>query len=198
MDILKEQYKEILQKREKITKQINILKNTDTVKKYFELCNQNDQLTSQSQELYKQLKIQEYKSCNHIWVTTLREHDSYEGRTYKYCGCIKCGLDERLLIQGHNYRQFSLEQQIIYNFMKEHTNYNGTYTNISCDLDLAQAIYKKIKKAHPNIDDKTALKYFETSLNDIREIKVNETRKINRAKRLSLSPKFNSWNKYDI
>lgn len=39
MDILKEQYKEILQKREKITKQINILKNTDTVKKYFELCN---------------------------------------------------------------------------------------------------------------------------------------------------------------
>ena len=57
MDILKEQYKEILQKRENITKQINILKNTDTVKKYFELCNQNDQLTSQSQELYKQLKI---------------------------------------------------------------------------------------------------------------------------------------------
>ena len=66
-------------------------------------------------------------------------------------------------------------------------------TKLVCNLDLAKAIYSKIKEAHPDIDDETARKYFEISLDDIRNIKVNDERKKSRAKRLSLNPDFNKW-----
>lgn len=81
--------------------------------------------------------------------------------------------------------------------MKDHFGYyEGIRIEKLCDFDLAKAIYTKIKEAHPNIDDETARKYFEVSLNDISEIKVNDERKTNRAKRLSLDSKFNKWRKY--
>lgn len=81
---------------------------------------------------------------------------------------------------------------------KNNCRIKGIETEIACDLDLAQAIYSKIKEAHPDIDDKTAIKYFEIALGDIRNIKVNENRKINRAKRLLLEPSFTRWNGWDV
>lgn len=88
----------------------------------------------------------------------------------------------------------------MYGYLKENCLYTlkGFETNIVCDLNLAQAIYSKIKQAHPNIDDETSMKYFETTLNDIRNIKVSEERKVSRAKRLSLHPNFTRWNSYDV
>ena len=128
----------------------------------FDLYNKNEQLVCQQKDLYKQMKIDEYSFCNHIWVNTLHDYDSFEGRSYNYHGCIKCGLDQRVFYLSEQYR----------------------------DLDLAKAIYSKIKEAHPDIDDETARKYFEIVLYNIRENKVSDERK---AKRLSLSPEFNKW-----
>ena len=62
----------------------------------------------------------------------------------------------------------------------------------------SKSIYTRIKETHPDIDDDMAIKYFEIALNNIRNIKVSEERKINRAKRLSLDPKFKSWNCSDV
>ena len=77
-------------------------------------------------------------------------------------------------------------------------DYNkGIHSNEICDIKLAKAIYSRIKETHPDIDDETARKYFEIALNDIRNIKVSEKRKINRAKRLSLG-KFNNWHVKDV
>lgn len=61
-------------------------------------------------------------------------------------------------------------------------------TNIVCDLDLACEIYSKIKEAHPDIN----------ALDHIRNTKVSDDRKVNRAKRLSLNPNFKRWNASDI
>ncbi len=70
----------------------------------------------------------------------------------------------------------------------------GIKTNIDCDIDLARAIYARIKNAHPTIDDETAIKYLKIALNDIRNINVSNERKISRARRLSLNDDFNRWN----
>lgn len=90
----------------------------------------------------------------------------------------------------------------MYDFLKSQPVFidsmKGINTKIPCDLNLAKAIYSKIKKAHPNIDDKTATKYFEIALDNIRNIPVNEERKINRARRLSLFSNFNRWNGSDV
>ena len=186
MDTQKNNITKITSEKERIEEQIHELKNNDVVKRYFDLCNQNEQLAKQQKDLYKQAKVEEYSSCNHIWVNTFHERDSYERRSYNYHGCIKCGLDEKVFYlrdQIYNIDIFTPEQRIMYDFMQEHSYHNGIVTKIFCNLDLAKAIYSKIKETYPDIDDETAKEYF--------EIELDKERKTNKAKKLSLNPNFN-------
>ncbi len=195
MKNLGEQYEQISAEKDKITHRMTELANNDIVKEYLSLCGKYDQLAKQQKQLYRRLKMNEYSSCDHIWVKTLHKYDSSEGRYYNYCGCIKCGLDRSVLANPHQTLNFlPFEQQIMYIFMMNHFMNPGINTNVSCDLELAKAIYSKIKEVHPNIDDGTATKYFEIALDNIRNTRVNDDRKISRAKRLSLNPNFNRWN----
>lgn len=201
MPNLEEQYNKIISYKKEINAKINGLLNNEKVKEYLELLRQLNKLDEQQKEFYKLIKIKEYSSCNHIWVTALHDYDSIEGRSYNYCGCIKCGLDRKVfhIIENyHNLDWLTFDQRIMYDFMKNNHYYHGIDTKVQCDLDLAKAIYTKIKEVHPNIDDKTARKYFEIALDNIRHIKVSHERKINRAKRLNLSPNFNKWKALDV
>lgn len=197
MNTLKEEYERITLDRNNVLKEIEKLRDNDIVKKYFELCKQSSNLALQQKELYVDIKSDEYLGCNHIWVTTLKDYDSYEGRTQTYCGCIKCGLDEKVLCMmeyNPDYQNLTQDQKIMYDVMDNSYYNNGIHTNIFCNLDLAKAIYKRILETHPNISDSLARKYFEISLDNIRNIKVSDERKESRAKRLSLSKDFNKWN----
>lgn len=195
MDNLKKQYDQIISERKDIREQMKVLAETETVKKYFFLRELNDKLSKQQNDLYTQIKFEEYSSCNHIWVTTSHKYDSWDGRVYNYCGCVKCSLD-RGVFSYHNPEWLTLDQRIMYDFMMSHSSSRGIKTNISCDLDLAKAIYAKIKESHPNIDDETAVKYLKVALYNIRNTKVNDERKVSRAKRLSLKSNFNKWTSY--
>ena len=201
MEDLKEQYDHIVSKRQTIIDQINVLAENKTIKEYFALREQNDKLASQQKDLYKQIKVGEYSSCNHIWVNTLHDCDNWEGRSYNYHGCVKCGLDKRvfhLMERFHSPVWLTLDQRIMYDYMKNHSYKSGIDTNLLCDLDLAKAIYAKIKEVHPDIDDETAVKYLKVALHNIRDIKVSDERKESRAKRLSLKPEFNKWTGFDV
>lgn len=204
MENLKTKYDQIVSERKGLIEQINVLAEDETVKKYLQLRSQNDKLANQQKDLYEQIKVEEYSSCNHIWVNTLHDYDRWEGRSYNYCGCIKCGLDRRVfhLMEGYHSSLdwLTLDQRIMYDFMAgRHTTYGtGINTHILCDLDLAKAIYSKIKEVHPDMDDETAIKYFRAALHNIRGTKVNEERKVSRAKRLSLNPQFNKWTGRDV
>ena len=201
MENLKEKYNHIVSERQTIIDQINVLAENETVKEYFALREQNDKLASQQKDLYKQIKVEEYSSCNHIWVNTLHDYDSWEGRSYNYHGCVKCGLDKRvfhLMERFHSLDWLTLDQQIMYDFVENHHSSSGINSNLLCDLDLAKAIYAKIKKVHPDIDDETAVKYLKVALHNIRDIKVSDERKESRAKRLSLKPGFNKWTGFDV
>lgn len=201
MEDLKEKYDQIVSQRKGIIDEINVLAEDETVKKYFELRKQNDELAIQQKDLYKQIKIGEYSSCHHIWVNTLHDYDSWEGRSYNYHGCVKCGLDKRvfhLMESYHSPDWLTLDQRIMYDFMRNHSSGSGINSNLLCDLDLAKAIYTKIKEVHPDIDDETAVKYLKVALHNIRDTKVSDERKESRAKRLSLEPDFNRWNGFDV
>lgn len=196
MGKLKAQYEQIVSARKELTEQINALSVDETVKTYLEAINRNNALAAKQRQLHKQIKTEEYQTCHHIWVNTFHFYDSYEGRGYNYSGCVKCGLDRKVFYLKEKYRDLDLlteEERIMYDFIKSNGCQGGTKTDLSCDLDLAKAIYKKIKEACPNINDQTAIKYLEVALEDIRNNKVSDERKENRAKRLSLKPDFNKW-----
>lgn len=196
MSKLKQEYDEITEQRNKIIEEIKQLEEIETVKRHSELQRQNEDLYNKQLSLYEAIKQEEYASCNHILVYSKIDSDRYEGRTYKSCGCIKCGLDNSVLNDDVKY--LPLGRKIMYAYLSKPVYLNGTQTEIACDLDLAQAIYSKIKQTHPNIDDATAIYYFGAALHDIRMIKVNDDRKVDRAKRLSLAPNFKRWNSYDV
>ena len=195
MSNLKKEYDEVTEQRKRIIEEIKPLEENDVVKKYFELKKQNEILYEKQLTLYKEMKNEEYECCEHVLVYSEIDYDRYEGRTYRSRGCIKCGLDNSVSKQRREWLSFY--QKIMYDYLSK-KYLSGMETKIACDLDLAQAIYSKIKETHPNIADEMAIKYFEIALDNIRNIKVSEERKTNRAKRLSLNPRFNSWNSSDV
>ena len=195
MSELKKEYDEIIEQRAVVIDELKQLENNEVVKKYLELKEKNDSLYNKQLNLYDSIKREEYDECKHILVFSKIDYDSYEGRTYRRCGCIKCGLDNSVLDQERDWLPHT--RKIMYDYLRN--NYlNGIQTKILCDIKLATSIYSKIKDANPDIDDETAIKYFEIALYNIRNIEVNDERKISRAKRLSLSPKFKRWNGGDI
>lgn len=198
MENIKKEYDEIVNERSKVLEEIYKLENEDeAVKRYSILRKQNEILEEKQHILYKDMKMAEYSSCKHILVYSTIERDSYEGRTYRYNGCIKCGLNERyankILV---DFPSFS-DARIMNDYFRKDDSplyIRGIHTKVGCDLELAKAIYAKIKENYPDIDDETAKKYFKNALNDIGNIEVSEERKVSRAKRLSLNPNFKRWN----
>ena len=71
---------------------------------------------------------------------------------------------------------------------------NGKRTDEQCNIELAHAMYLKIKETYPNISDETALKYIRAALFNMRTKDTTFERKNSRIKRLSLSYNFNKWN----
>jgi len=195
MSKLQEEYDELTEQREKIIGEIKSLEENEKVKKYLELTIQNEILYNQQLSLYKDIKEEEYESCEHILVYSQIDCDRFEGRTHRNHGCIKCGLDTSILKADEEY--LSYYEKVMYSYLRK-KRLIGTETKIVCDLDLARAIYSKIKQAHPDIDDETAIKYLGIALDNIRDIPVSDDRKASRAKRLSLEPKFKRWNASDV
>jgi len=196
MENLNTTYEKLISERQKVIDELNILKQNEFVKKYLELVEKNKNLYNQQKDIITENKNQEYASCNHIWVITHVEKDGFGCVIERQNGCIKCGLNELALKKDQIYDGIdmaSFEERIMINYLHGYPLRRGIVSKELCNIDLATAIYSKIKENNPDINDETALKYFEIALNDIRNIKVNEERKINRAKRLSLNPNFKNW-----
>ena len=142
-------------------------------------------------------KMQEYETCNHIVVLCELEYDRYEGRSYKTYGCIKCGLNQAVLEKDE--RICNRDEKIMKKYFQKY-GYMGyqKIPNVSCNLELAYSITKRIREVYPDITDIDLMQYLKNSLDHIRETKINEARKESRIQRLSLSPKFNKWQASDI
>ncbi len=206
MQDLKAKYEQVANKKKNVENQINVLKEDATVKRYFELCKENDSLDEEQKELYKQIKFNEYSSCNHIWVTTLTtdgsDYFSADSNWIDYEGCVKCGMDKSFLwLSGSIYNTpewLTLDEKIIRSYMLSHCHNSGIHTGLLCDFELARSIYLKVKEIHPDIDDETAIKYLKVALHNIRDNKVSEERKKSRAKRLLLESDFDKWDGKDV
>ena len=62
-----------------------------------------------------------------------------------------------------------------------------------CSLELAHAIYTRLKEEYPERPDEAIAPYFTAALYMIQKYPISEKRKAGRAKRLGLSEDFNEW-----
>ena len=170
--------KSLIKQKEETFGKVKLLKRNKAVRDYYiskiKLQEMNDEII----RMHKDLTIQKYNRCNHIFIGN--GENSY---------CLNCGLDTRVL--DIEERNLDPDSRIMADYLWE--NDVDTSDEIIYDLELAKAVYKKIKEKHPEVDDILVRKYLENALNDMQNIKVNEERQKNRAKRLYLIPSFNNW-----
>lgn len=185
---------------EETEKSLSKIEKDKKVQLYINLKHRYENLLNLENKLYKKMKYEEYSKCNHILVYSKENKDEKTSTLYTYCGCIKCGLTDLVLSRKYVNKGLSGKEKVMHDYLADnHIIYLlGKQLPVSCDLSLAQSIYKRIKEAKPDLDDDTICEYFERALAHIRNNKVNEYRKNNRAKRLSLDPDFNKWNSDDI
>lgn len=171
--------------------EIENMKKNEFVSRFCALEEKSSVLYQKLASIYIQKKLEEYNSCNHLWVETTGEN--YNPNYTMSIGCMKCGVDTGLKKKNKPLEEVSLEEQAIMEYSKVGVNKSYDFVDIVCDLDLARAIFKRIDEQYPDLDNQTLAKYFLKALRDIREIKVSEERKKNRAKRLGLHKDFKSW-----
>ena len=189
LEYIRADFSDIDKEYRNIEKEIWGLEELPIVKKYIELQAKKNALATKRKNLYGLMKYGEYENCNHLWGISMDEYGEYD-----YV-CVKCGLNYKSLRLTNRGKEDSLsfDERVMASVLKGQSFVNDADINIVCDIELAMALYKKIREYHPDIDDKTAVKYLEIALEDIRNIEVSEKRKKNRAKRLGLSKDFNRW-----
>ena len=190
MTDLNDKYNEIINKRQQINKQLQDIMSSPILKKYFRLKEEDSKLYFEELELYRRIKYNEYNNCNHLLVYSKVTFDNFDCKTYKACGCIKCGIDSAILDFKKNDLPF--DKQVMYDYFSDHCLY-GNIIDEECDLELAHAIYSKIVEVYPNIDEDRLIKYFRHSLKCIKYSRVSNERKASRVKRLSLRSDFSKW-----
>lgn len=189
LECIREDFSDIDKEYRNIEQEIWGLEENPIVKKYIGLQKKKNELEIKRKNLYGLMKYGGYENCNHLWGISMDEYEEYD-----YV-CVKCGLNYKSLRLTNRGKEDSLsfDERVMASVLKEQSFVNDADINIVCDRELAMALYKKIREYHPDIDDKTVIKYFEIALDDIRNIKVSDERKKSRAKRLGLSKDFNRW-----
>lgn len=142
--------------------------------------------------------IKEYDNCKHLFIPTYRV--SNEDKQYEYCGCVKCGLNLKNAYEDR--KNLSGEDELQHNYLTQTQNlikfqYITPDLKILRDVKLAHAVYKRINKYYPDIDNEKALEYLGSALYHLSK-EVNEDRKKSRIHRLGLSYSFNNWKAKDV
>ena len=192
MEKLKKEYDDIVLERTKVIEEINELKENEFVKKYLELNEKNKQLHNSQNSIFRKLKLMEYDNCDHLWIISKKEFDSYQRWTNRYFGCLKCGYDRARVeyILDTKYQFLSIEDKCMLEFFKKMHNGFGVSieekNDIYFDLDfvLVRTVYKKIKEAHPRASDKTIIKLLEKEIDKIKNDNVSKNGNKKRTKNL--------------
>ena len=189
LECIREDFSDIDKEYRNIEQEIWGLEENPIVKKYIGLQAKKNELATKRKNLYGLMKYGEYENCNHLWGISMDEYGEYD------CFCIKCGINDKVMRLSNRGKAeaLSFDERVMASVLEEHDYNDDSDINTVCDKELAMAIYKKIKEHHPDIDDKTAVKYLEIALDDIRNIEVTDERKKSRAKRLGLRHDFNRW-----
>ena len=186
----REEYNNICKEIEDVSKEIKELKENKCVAKYIDLSIKNNNLIARQYDLYKKLRNDEFKNCRHALIVTELGDNIFDCFHF---GCIKCGLYEDVL--NKNFSMLTSDERIMYDFFNEWNikKIKGRIIDEKCNIELARAIYMKIKEKYPKISDEKASKYLRAALFNMRYKDTSEDRKKSRIKRLSLNYNFNNW-----
>ena len=123
--------------REKILEEIKFLEDTELIRRYIKVKEKENKLEEEINELYKEIKFNEYDKCNHLII--------YTGFDKTICkGCIKCGLEEQY--RYYDYNCLSYNNKIMRDYLNQKGSMKGRIIKRTCNLELGKLIYSKLKE----------------------------------------------------
>jgi len=157
MEDIQKNFEEIKKEFRKTCEQLEKLENTANVKKYLALCEKRQLLSSKFEDIFLKVLAEKYRKCDHVLVECNSDYDSYEGRSYHYFGCIKCGLDESVKEDCWCYSKIHREMRKI---ISENplNKIKGKKLGVKCDLKTAMNVYSEVKEENPDISEDELLK----------------------------------------
>lgn len=176
---------ELTNQIESMSKELELLSATEEVKRYNLLRYKKGYLIEKRDSLYKEMKIKQFETCNHIWISN-KDYGKY---------CIKCNLNTMYnYLEFINYDSLDMHNKIVLGYFQNaedmETLNRGTYLNYDGDIVFLTNVYKRIKKAHPNAKDHIILNYLNAALYNMNNKSNNPKRVESRIKRLSLDKKM--------
>ena len=183
MSEYRKKYLENLSQREDVGARIQTLLLDPKVKAYAEAMKEGERLYQESFPIYEAMRNEEFDNCQHLLVCT----DNEDGLAHVKYGCIKCGLDNRILSKDRELLFFP--DRVMYDYLRKHY-LRGPDLGIRCDVKFGMAIYQKIKDAHPEMSEEELAYCFVSAIHNMRTKDVSEERQLARMKRLCLTEEY--------
>lgn len=165
MNKIENEYEQLLKDIDRLEDYIEYHEKYKSVMNYIKLIKKRNEFLKYKPKLYEKMKIEQYSSCNHIFVDV----EKNKNETYK--GCIKCGLDtsvKRRLYEVEYFDMLSKDDQIMYKFIKNNNNLNGLNIDVNCTLEFGNEIFKKIISKRAFASDEEIVKLFFDEINNLR------------------------------
>ena len=139
--------------------ELNDLSCNEMIIKYNRLKFELHELTLIRNELFKNEKMYDYSSCDHIWV------NNKNGKC-----CIKCGLNTMYSsLEFIDYDFLGLEEKVMVDFLaiadKDSLN-TGIIINSDKDIEVIKSIYNELVFKYPNESDDVIIGYLNEMLID--------------------------------
>ena len=165
----KKDYATLNAQKDDNTKKIRELLTNPAVAEYANLIGTNQKITADQHRLYKKIKMCEYLDCKHLWINVVSwNFDDEEDKPIICQACLKCGLDESVILKSKSGTYFySYEDEIMYQFMQNYHYKHGLAIDDTVQLIVAREVYARIKANHPDIEESQMKKYMEIALHNM-------------------------------
>ena len=123
---------------------------------------------------YKNLWFKRFDCCNHFLIISDSEYDKWEGRSYNWWGCIKCGLNNKVTDMCNGYGDLPFNVMQSYFDKKESYNIPGYHSYINLHFRRAKDMCKKILEEKPSITNEELEEELYRLLNENKEEKEKQ------------------------
>jgi len=162
---MKERLENLKNEYLEIVKELEPLRENETVKRFIELSNKESNIKYNLKRLSLDVEVEKMKLCNHLFIIGHRDSyfDGHKSVTDTYPYCVKCGLDAKYIDRDtFNYKFLKPLEQEMANVYRSHGN--GTYWRHYCNPTIARKIYSELKNGLPNLSDEELFEHFKVAI----------------------------------
>ncbi len=144
------------------------------VKEYIAQRARTEAAKTATEKAYKEVLNERIRNCEekgHVLVTVDKVNDK------RYCACIRCQTSETVARKMPYAKEIkTIEEQVQYEYLhRRQFHLSGVDTDVTCDVDTAHKLYKRIIDEYGDIDNDTLKALFKDEFNNMSKEKEEES-----------------------